>query len=144
MVGSAGLEPEILRELRRQGRRPAVEAALLYGDWHASNDPFDILSRFNTHDSKPGTKGNYAPPDPYILGLVLRDATGKSVTQYLEEKIWQPIGAENDASWILDVSGQEMVHGFLNASLRDWARFGRLLANDGNSTVRRLPGRSAG
>src|SRR5882672_2283799 len=39
---------------------------------------------------------------------------------------------DDQAVWILDVSGQEMVHGFLNASLRDWARFGRLLANDGN------------
>jgi CubicO group peptidase (beta-lactamase class C family) len=64
--------------------------------------------------------------------LVLRGATGKPVTQYLEEKIWQRIGTENDATWILDVSGQETGHGLISASLRDWARLGRLLANDGN------------
>ena len=112
--------------------------ALLYGDWSTTNDPFDILGRFNTRASKPGTRWNYATPDPYILGLVLRAATGKSVTQYLEEKIWQPIGAENDASWIIDVSGQEMSHGYISAGLRDWARVGRLLANDGNWDGRQL------
>lgn len=109
----------------------ALEIALLYGDRSAINDPFDRLSQFNTRASKPGTTWNYATPDAYILGLILRAATGRPVTQYLEEKIWQPIGAESDASWILDVSGQEMAHGFVSASLRDWARFGRLLANDG-------------
>ena len=60
------------------------------------------------------------------------------MTQYLEEKIWQPIGAEADASWILDVSGHEMAHGFVSACLRDWARFGRLLANDGNWEGRQI------
>jgi CubicO group peptidase (beta-lactamase class C family) len=114
------------------------EIALLHGDPSATNDPIDILKPFNTRESKPGTKWNYAAPDPYILGLVLRAATGKPVTQYLEEKIWQPIGAENDASWILDVSGQETGHGLISASLRDWARFGRLLANDGNWEARQV------
>jgi CubicO group peptidase (beta-lactamase class C family) len=108
------------------------EVALLFGDPKAPNDPFDILRQFNVRDSKPGTKWNYAAPDPYILSLVLRATTGKPVTQYLEEKIWQRIGTENDATWILDVSGQETGHGFISASLRDWARLGRLLANDGD------------
>jgi CubicO group peptidase (beta-lactamase class C family) len=108
------------------------EEALLYGDPNATNDPFDILKQFDTRESEPGTKWNYAAPDPYILGLVLRGVTGKPVTQYLEEKIWQRIGTENNATWILDVSGQETGHGLISASLRDWARLGRLLANDGN------------
>jgi CubicO group peptidase (beta-lactamase class C family) len=116
----------------------ALTTALLYGDWNATNDPFDVLGKFNTRASKPGSKWNYATPDPYILGLVLRAATGKPVTQYLEEKIWQPIGAENDASWILDVSGQEMAHGYISACLRDWARLARLLANDGNWDGRQI------
>ena len=116
----------------------ALEIALLYGDRSATNDPFDRLSQFNTRASKPGTTWNYATPDAYILGLILRTATGRPATQYLEEKIWQPIGAESDASWILDVSGQEMAHGFVSASLRDWARFGRLLANDGKWEGRQI------
>lgn len=64
---------------------------------------------------------------------------GKPVTQYLEEKIWQLIGTENDATWILDVSGQETSHELISASLRDWARLGRLLANDGNWVGQVIP-----
>jgi CubicO group peptidase (beta-lactamase class C family) len=74
--------------------------------------------------------------------LVLRGATGKPVTQYLEEKIWQRIGTENDATWILDVSGQETGHGLISASLRDWARLGRLLANDRNWEGQVIPKKS--
>jgi CubicO group peptidase (beta-lactamase class C family) len=57
--------------------------------------------------------------------------TGKPVADYLSEKIWQPIGAEADASWATDGTGQEVAFCCFNAVLRDYARFGRLLAHDG-------------
>ena len=66
-----------------------------------------------------------------MLGLVLRAATGASLAAYLHDKVWAPIGAEADAAWTVDTSGQEMAHGFVQAALRDYARFGRLLAHDG-------------
>ena len=51
---------------------------------------------------------------------------------YLEEKIWEPIGAEADATWLVDREGQEATYCCLNAVLRDYARLGLLLAKDGN------------
>src|SRR5262249_38110010 len=66
------------------------------------------------------------------LGLVLTRATGRPVAEYLEQKIWQPIGAEADATWLIDNSGQEATYCCLNAVLRDYARLGLLLAYDGN------------
>jgi CubicO group peptidase (beta-lactamase class C family) len=47
-------------------------------------------------------------------------------------KIWEPIGAEADATWVIDAQDFEVAHGFFNAVLRDYARLGRLLAYDGN------------
>jgi CubicO group peptidase (beta-lactamase class C family) len=80
---------------------------------------------------KPGNKFAYASSETQVLGLVLRQATGKSLADYLSQKIWQPMGAESDASWIVDKSGQEAAYCCFGATLRDFARLGMLLANDG-------------
>jgi CubicO group peptidase (beta-lactamase class C family) len=53
------------------------------------------------------------------------------VAEYLREKIWEPMGAEADATWLIDRSGQEATYCCLNAVLRDYARLGLLLAHDG-------------
>ena len=62
---------------------------------------------------------------------MLRAATGGPVADYLHDRIWQAIGAEADASWAIDGTGQEITFCCFNAVLRDYARFGRLLAHDG-------------
>lgn len=87
--------------------------------------------RNNKRTHKPGTKFQYASSETQVLGLVLRQATGKSLADYLSEKIWQPMGAESDATWIIDQSGQEAAFCCLGATLRDFGRLGMLLANDG-------------
>jgi CubicO group peptidase (beta-lactamase class C family) len=74
---------------------------------------------------------HYASSETEILGLILRAVTGKPVADYLSEKIWQRIGTEADASWAIDGTGQEVTFCCFNAVLRDYARFGRLLAHDG-------------
>jgi CubicO group peptidase (beta-lactamase class C family) len=66
-----------------------------------------------------------------VLGVVLHYAVNKSASDYLQEKIWEPIGAEADATWVIDAQGFEVAHGFFNAVLRDYARLGRLFAHDG-------------
>jgi CubicO group peptidase (beta-lactamase class C family) len=66
-----------------------------------------------------------------VLGVVLHYATERSAADYLQEKVWQPIGAEADATWLVDAEGFEVAHFGFNAVLRDYARFGRLLAHDG-------------
>jgi CubicO group peptidase (beta-lactamase class C family) len=80
---------------------------------------------------EPGKKFQYGSCQTQVLGLVLRRAIGKPLADYLSEKIWQPMGAESDASWRIDNSGQEVAFGFLGATLRDFGRLGMLLANDG-------------
>ena len=79
----------------------------------------------------PGTRFHYASVEPDVLGVVLHYAIGKSASDYLHEKLWEPIGAEADANWLLDAEGLEVAHFGFNAVLRDYARLGRLLAHDG-------------
>ena len=86
---------------------------------------------FKDRDRAAGEKFSYAGPDTQVLTLVLRAAVGRPLADYLSEKIWQPMGAEADATWLIDKAGYENGAGGLNATLRDWGRFGLLLANDG-------------
>ena len=90
-----------------------------------------ILRQFDQRTAPPDTVFGYAGLNSETLGLVLRRATATPVADYLATRIWQRIGAEADASWVIDGSGQEQTHCCLNATLRDWARFALLLANDG-------------
>jgi CubicO group peptidase (beta-lactamase class C family) len=89
------------------------------------------LAQFNHRIVPPGTRYFYASIEADVLGVVLRYAVNKTASDYLQEKIWQPIGTEADATWVIDKEGFEVGHGFFNAVLRDYARLGRLLAHDG-------------
>ena len=73
-----------------------------------------------------------------MLGLVLASAVGRPLADYLQEKIWEPLGAEGDASWLIDRSGQEVAFCCINAVLRDFARLGLLLAHDGQWRGRQM------
>ncbi len=87
----------------------------------------------------PGEFNQYISSDTMALGLVLEAATGMRVADYLSSQLWGPMGAEFDATWSTDRSGREIALCCLNASLRDYARFGRLFleggARDGEQIV---------
>jgi CubicO group peptidase (beta-lactamase class C family) len=96
------------------------------------------VKQFNLRTAPPGTVWHYASVETEILGLVLRAATGKPVADYLRDNIWQRIGTEADASWAIDTHEQEVTYCCFNAVLRDYARFGRLLAHDGTWEGRQI------
>ncbi len=96
------------------------------------------VTPFNERHAAPGTKFSYASAETQVLGLVLARAIGRPVAEYLQQKIWQPMGAEADATWLVDNSGQEATFAGLNAVLRDYARLGLLLAHDGDWRGRQI------
>jgi len=98
----------------------------------------EAVKRFNERVAPAGTRFSYASVETQVLGFVLTSAVGRSASEYLEQKIWQPIGAEADATWLIDRSGQEATLCCLNAVLRDYARLGLLLAHDGNWRGRQI------
>jgi CubicO group peptidase (beta-lactamase class C family) len=58
--------------------------------------------------------------------MLLQAATGQSVTAYMQAKLWEPLGMESPAYWMIDDDGMEMVFGGLNATARDYAKLGEL------------------
>jgi CubicO group peptidase (beta-lactamase class C family) len=80
---------------------------------------------------EPGTFNDYISSDSMALGLVLEAATEMPVSNYLASRLWGPMGAEADASWSTDRTGREFALCCINATLRDYARFGRLYLEGG-------------
>lgn len=89
-------------------------------------------------DKKPGTYNRYVSIDTQMLGLLLKEVTKKPITQLLKEHIWDPIGMESDAYWIVDNEDMEVVLGGLNATLRDYAKLGLLYLNQGSLNGNRI------
>jgi CubicO group peptidase (beta-lactamase class C family) len=96
------------------------------------------VTQFNERVVPSGTTFSYASVETQVLGLVLRSVIGRPVADYLQEKIWDPIGTEADATWLVDRTGQESTFCCMNAALRDYARLGLLLAHDGNWRGRQI------
>jgi CubicO group peptidase (beta-lactamase class C family) len=83
----------------------------------------------------PGQNFNYISGNTQLLGLVLERALKtKTITEYLQEKIWTPLEMEYDASWSIDrkENGLEKTFCCLNGRARDFAKIGRLYLNKGN------------
>jgi CubicO group peptidase (beta-lactamase class C family) len=80
----------------------------------------------------PGTLHRYKSGDTQLLGLVVEKATGKSLSAYASEKLWQPLGAEHAALWSTDhIGGTEKAYCCFNSNARDFARLGQLMLDRG-------------
>lgn len=79
---------------------------------------------------EPGTNRTYSSINTDILGEIVANATGFTLSEYMYEKLWSKIGVEQDAYWTLS-NNKELANGGLHISLRDYARFARLYMNGG-------------
>ncbi len=84
-----------------------------------------------TRHRPPGTYHHYVSIDTQVLGMVLSKATKRRLSDYLYEKIWQPLGMEQPAFWVTDNTGMEAALCCLSVSLRDYAKFARLYLHKG-------------
>ena len=89
------------------------------------------LKAFDTRESEQGTVFHYASSQTVVLTVLMRAVTGMSLSEYLTPRLWQPMGAEADATWVRTTDGTEAGAGSFNAILRDYGRLGVLLANEG-------------
>ena len=82
----------------------------------------------------PGARFHYNNYNLVLLGMLIERVTGDTVSAYLQEKIWKPLGMESPASWSLDSqqSGMEKMESGLNAHAIDFAKFGRLYLHHGD------------
>lgn len=108
-------------------------------------DPNSDVARFNKHkpedgvdalvsylrqlprEAPPGTRWLYSTGETNLVGVLLSQATKKPLATYLSEKIWVPAGMEQQATWILSKTGQEISGCCIQAAARDYARFGQFV-----------------
>jgi CubicO group peptidase (beta-lactamase class C family) len=82
----------------------------------------------------PGQSFHYNNYNVQLIGMILERTTGHAPSQYLQEKIWKPIGMEYSATWSIDSEedGFELTPILLNARAIDVAKFGRLYLDNGS------------
>lgn len=104
-------------------------------NWHGS---VEALRAFKVREAEQGTRFHYASSETVILAVLLHAVTGTTLSDYLTGRLWQPMGAEADATWVTTSDGIETASGSFNATLRDYGRLGVLLANDGAAGARQI------
>lgn len=105
-------------------------------------DPNADVARFNNHRPEPGvdvlvsylrqlpreapagTRWHYSTGETNLVGVLVGAATKRPLSDYLAEKVWAPAGMEQQATWILSKTGQEISGCCIQAATRDFARFG--------------------
>ena len=114
--------------------------------------PFSITARANYDDDlaetmlnqkiveTPAKEFKYLSGDTQILGMIIQKATGKSLSNYLSESFWQPMGATDDALWQLDDGKNRLAKAFccISSNARDFARFGKLYKDNGKWNGKQL------
>lgn len=99
---------------------------------HKPEDGVDALVSYMRklpRDVPAGTRWLYSTGETNLVGILVSQATKKPLADYLAEKVWQPAGMEQQATWILSKTGQEISGCCIQAATRDFARFGQFILN---------------
>ena len=86
----------------------------------------------------PGTVWHYNTGETNLIGVLVSSATKKSLSAYMQEKIWQPAGMAAEATWLKGATGHEIAGCCLQAATRDFARFGLFVLADGVAGGKRI------
>lgn len=95
---------------------------------------FADVARTIKRKAKPGDVFAYKTIDTAVLGWLIERVSGGSVAAYTARKLWEPLGTEADGFYIMDGepgTGREFSGAGFNATLRDWARFGQMMLDEG-------------
>ena len=97
----------------------------------ARGTSFRDFAKTLTKDKEQGTYNHYVSIDSQMLGLLLDKVTDMPLREYLQMHIWEKIGMEDEAYYLADNEDVDLALGGLNATLRDYAKFGLLYLNKG-------------
>lgn len=134
LLMSSGVKWREEPEQERSERRELLELQL-------QQKPGAILKYMSAlqHAAPPGNRWNYSTGETHLVGELLKQVSGNWLSTYLSEKIWKPCGMQQNAEWWLEApNGLEVAGSGICASLRDFARFALLVANDGIVDEQRL------
>ena len=100
--------------------------------------PLDTFVATMAPDAPAGTVCRYNSGDTQALGTLLVRATGRSLADFMREKLVEPLGFEADSYWLIDGVGMEMAFAGLNVTARDFAKLGELYRNHGRWNGRQI------
>ncbi|MBW3520688.1 serine hydrolase [Chryseobacterium sp. NKUCC03_KSP] len=86
-----------------------------------------------TFKEKPGERFEYQSGSTQLLGFAVKKAVNRSLSSYLSEKFWIPLGMEQNATWSIDESGMEKTYCCIHSNSRDFAKLGQLFLDDGKA-----------
>jgi CubicO group peptidase (beta-lactamase class C family) len=107
---------------------PKSDVALF--NQHKAEDGMDVTVSYMRklpREAPAGTKWVYKTGETNLIGVLVSSATKKKLADYLSEKVWAPFGMEQGASWLLGSTGHEISGCCIQASTRDYARFGMFM-----------------
>ena len=94
-------------------------------------DPVIVYMKTLKSEAEPGTRWQYNTGETNLIGVLVAKATGKSISEYLSEKIWKPYGMSQEGEWLLNEGGKEISGCCISATVRDYALFGNFALNGG-------------
>lgn len=100
-------------------------------DYDGPRDQLSYAQTLTEQVAEHGTVFHYQSILTDVIGCCLERASGKEFAELVAEHIWMPMGAEQDLVSIIDAAGIMSFEGGFNVSLRDFARFGFLISQDG-------------
>ncbi|WP_431133217.1 serine hydrolase domain-containing protein [Psychroserpens mesophilus] len=115
-------------------------------DWvEHYTSPFSVTARANYDDDlaetilnqnvvkTPGVEFEYLSGSTQLLGMIIEKATGKTLSNYLSESFWKPLGSSDNALWQLDDEDNKLAKAFccIGSNAKDFARFGKLYKDHG-------------
>jgi CubicO group peptidase (beta-lactamase class C family) len=98
----------------------------------------DLLQTFRRAGRPHGDVFLYCSPNTDVLGIICERVTGTRLAELFARELWGPLGAEWDANIGLDPVGTAVVDGGFSVSLRDYARVGALVLNQGRAAGRQV------
>lgn len=111
---------------------PKSDVALFNGTLPVDGmDPIIVYMKTLESEAEPGTRWQYNTGETNLIGVLVAKATGKTISEYLSEKVWQPYGMSQDAEWLLNEGGKEIGGCCISATVRDYALFGQFAMNGG-------------
>jgi len=96
---------------------------------------FEQVKNLKQLDYEHGTKFTYRSIETDVLAFCMERATGRRLPQLMSEELWQKLGMEESANLTVDPAGYAVASGGLNATLRDYGRFGQMLLEGGAGIV---------
>lgn len=99
------------------------------------SDPIVSYMRRLPRQAAPGTRWLYNTGETNLIGFLVARASGKTLADYLSEKVWRPYGMEQDAAWVVTPGGQEIGGCCLSVAARDYARMGQFILEGGHDVL---------